>query len=178
MPTNKLSFALSTLLAATTAFGSFAESEVPKGQEAVAPRARAIVAEISMAGEVILRGHTSDDGRPDVDAVWDRFDGLHLSPTDAFEKLNVPEDAEDFVLLGTQTGVDERSGRVQRARDVGFMIAYGGESRAFEVRIHRTTDRDGDPAWTVDPEVTEGYFSIRLISRREARLLDDPNRNR
>lgn len=161
--------ALACCLGVTAALTSSASS--PK---ASAP-ARLILAEVSVGGTIVLRGSTSDDGQPDADAVWRRLPSVQMSPTDAFAKLGVPDDAEEFEIRGTEAAAAADEAKPpRRARDVVFSIRYGGTATAYDVTIQR----DGKARWHVQREAVDGYFSLRTISRYAAGRLKEPEAKR
>ena len=163
---SKLLLLIAPLLFATLAL----ERAAPSPPPATAQRAIAIT--FSVDGEIVLRAGTSDDGSPDADAVWERAAALELRPTEAFAALQVPA-SESTLALGLLRGrATEHLGDPPLLE---LSVAYGGRTRLSTAELTRVSGTD---RWLLAPETFERYFSIRSISRREAALLDRPERGR
>ena len=142
--------------------------------------ARIVTAEVSLDGQVVLRGSTSDDGRPDADAVWEYLRQLSLTPTAKLASV-APERREDheggaFSLLGRaepeRRGAD---GGPWRHADIQLDIAYGG---AAELRTLRLIPTAKPGEWRVDLAAIEGWFGLRTIRREWAARLEEPRRKK
>lgn len=168
-----------------------------RGTEPVRPSARYVPAEIRLDGEVILRGSASDDGRPDVDAVWDyQLGTLAYAPTEAFAALGVPKDAKEWTLELPQKGED--AGEPQAAAPgtgaadatkprrrrpaawtIEVVVSYGGEARARSLRLVRgkvQPSSGGD--WYLHPEEVARLFGSRLVHRDDVVRIEDPARKK
>jgi hypothetical protein len=132
-----------------------------------APSARFVRASIHLDGREILRGSTSDDGSPDVDAVWGYLKGLEFQVTEELQKLALPTDGSELVL--------EKKGEPNA---IVLAVAYGGEARTWRLSLSRVLASDGTPCWKLRPTEIERLFPYRLISRAEAARLREPTRSR
>lgn len=129
--------------------------------------ARFIPASIAVEGREILLGSTSDDGHPDVDAVWGYLSGIAFTPTEEFAKLGLTTDGAQLLL--------EKKGE---PRAIVLDLAYGGEVRTWRLMLERSQSEQGELRWKLAPGEIERLFSYRLISRSEAARLRDPKRTR
>lgn len=140
-----------------------------------APAARMVLAEISLNGEVILRGSTSDDGHPDADEVWGYLKGeFFLHPTENLSIAGEDRERGRLELHGAPTGLEAGSHGPRYHPTLGLEIAYGGQCELRELSLIRVRTDDDTEAWKVDPETVDRWFAHRRITRREASLLEDP----
>lgn len=146
------------------------------------PATRLVLAEVSVGGEVVLRGSTSDDGEPDADEVWGYLKHLRFAPTDAFAGLGVAADAEALELLGEVRPSTATSERPIHEPTITLDVHYGGVAALRRLSLVRAPSEAGGgqrgAEWRVAPDERERYFDLRRITRREARLLDDPRRTK
>ena len=129
--------------------------------------ARLVAAEVRLGDVVLLRGSTSDDGKPDVDQVWDYLRELRLQPTAAFDELRAGRAAE--AEAGAEP-VAEGSWKLRRRDEdpwIHLRIAYGGRAEVFVL----TLLRDEGGRWRVDPADVARYADMRWIRRSEAARL-------
>jgi hypothetical protein len=132
-----------------------------------APSARFIPASIAIDGREILRGSTSDDGHPDVDAVWGYLRGIAFTPTEELAKLGLATDAAELLL--------EKKGE---PKAIVLDLAYGGEARTWRLALERSQNEKGEVRWKLAPAEIERLFPYRLISRADAARLREPKRAR
>ncbi len=190
---------LSTSVALLAALSCFTNTFVLDDGRAPSPtHARLIPAEIRVDGEVVLRGSTSDDGHPDVDAVWDYQRGtLAYAPTAAFAALGVPADTEEWVLEPRPTDRGERSESAEGAKaddpktaatkprrrrpaqwTIEVVVGYGGEARTHSLRLVRGKQLPTGGEWYVHPDDVDRLFGSRLIRREAAAQLEEPARRK
>lgn len=126
--------------------------------------ARMVLAEVFLGETLLLRGSTSDDGKPDVDAVWDYLRGLDLQPTEAFAELKAARAGSAKPADGDHP---EGSWTLRREPDepwIRLRIAYGGRLEAHWL----TFVPAADGAWRVAAADVESYADMRWIRRWEA----------
>ena len=132
---------------------------------------RLIAASISVDGEVVLRASTSDDGHPDADEVWGYLNtALVFEPTEAFASLKIAPDANE-ATLGWLRG--KATAHLGAPPKMIVDVAYGGLDQPFVLKLERV-----EGGWRIAEETVDGRFAYRRITRREAALLDDPERVR
>ena len=114
--------------------------------------ARFIHAAIFVDGEAYFQSSTSDDGSPNVDAVWAYLPGLKFEATEAFleSKKNTP--VEQTVTLA---GKDND-------REIEIRIAYGGLALVRELTLDYS-----ESVWSLSLEQVEKFASNRWIRRNE-----------
>jgi hypothetical protein len=131
--------------------------------------ARLVRAEVLLGETSLLLGSTSDDGKPDVDTVWQYLRDLRLQPTEAFTALR-DERAEAAAEAAGRPQADRWTlRRGEKDPWIHLRIAYGGRAEVHAL----TLLRDEDGAWRVDPTDLERYADLRWIRRREAAALYD-----
>lgn len=158
--------------------------------------ARFVPAEIVLDGTVVLRGSTSDDGRADVDAVWDyQLGGLAYAPTEAFAALGVPADAKEWVLELPAAGAKESEAEKRAEAEsadatkprrrgpdewaIEVLVSYGGEARARTLRLVRGKKQPGSGGdWYLHPDEVRRLFGARLVRREDVPHLEDPTRTK
>lgn len=129
--------------------------------------ARMVLAEVLLGDTLLLRGSTSDNGKPHVDHVWEYLRALDLRPTDAFAELRAERTA-----AGAAEGVSAADGdwTLRRGEEdpwIHLRIAYGGR-----VEVHWLSFTPaGDGNWRVAAADVERYADMRWIRRREAARL-------
>ncbi len=133
---------------------------------------RLVYASVTVDGELVLRGSTSDDGHPDADAVWGYLLELEFQPTEAFASLGI-DAASEKVTLGWLKG-RENAHRGDPPK-IELDVAYGGRDEPFRLGLVRSP---GEETWRVDPETVERRFSHRRITRAQAALLSEPKRRK
>lgn len=134
---------------------------------AAAPEdARLVTAEVLLGETVLLRGSTSDDGKPDVDQVWSYLRGLRLKPTEAFDALRTERAGQ--ASEPAEPTADERYTLRRGEKDpwIHLRIAYGGRAEVFALTLLRD-----DGGWRVDTADLDRYADMRWIRRSEAARL-------
>ena len=117
---------------------------------------------------MILRATTSDNGSPDVDAVWGRLKTLTFKPTAEFAKLAIADDAKGATLGAQQPG----------PMRVRLRIGYGGEVKCRVLKLVRVPVEPTGGQWRVLAGEVDRLFNARLISRWEAARLENPRRKK
>jgi len=131
--------------------------------------ARLVRAEVLLGETTLLLGSTSDDGRPDVDAVWQYLRDLRLQPTEAFTALRDERDEAAAEAEGHPQADRWTLRRGEEDPWIHLRVAYGGRAEVHTLTLLRAEDG----AWRVDPTDLERYADMRWIRRREATALYD-----
>jgi len=127
---------------------------------------RYVPIEISVNGEVILKGNASDDGERDADAVWEFLKGMKLQETDAFKKLAIASDLKEYKF--------KFESPKNREGPIKIDASVGGEVTTCVMTIKRVTPDARGGTWCIDPEDLDDFFNFRMILRSEARYLKNP----
>ncbi len=143
------------------------------------PAARYVPAEIRFEGKVILRGSTSDDGHPDVDAVWDYQRGqLRYAATEDFAALGIANDQMECTLESPAAKKDANGRAGAREAEIEVDVRYGGQLSTFELRLVRDPNAANGAEWRIHEDDLDRLFGNRLIRRDDARRLQDPARKK
>lgn len=137
-----------------------------------AETARLVPASISVDGEIVLRASTSDDGRPDADAVWSYLHRLEFEPTDAFASLGLAPGDTAAELGWLRSRANAAKGEPP---ELVVSIAYGGRDAPYHLALERSR---GSSTWRVAKETIEQRFPHRTITRAQAARLTNPERTR
>ncbi|MBI1382514.1 MAG: hypothetical protein GC161_15660 [Planctomycetaceae bacterium] len=139
--------------------------------------ARAVLATVRVDNVVVLRASTSDDGHSDADEVWGYLERLEFAQAPEFATLQRLADLDTLELHGAESNEvgPDGTNRTVRERTVELRIAYGGTALTRQLAFTRPP---GSDRWRLDPAEVKRHFDGRWITRREARLLDDPQRER
>ena len=140
--------------------------------------ARLVRAEVRVGNKVVLRGAVSDDGTPDADEVWSMAHKVKMLPTEDFSDLNVPADADTFMVMGTPIPPHPIVDNELFERDAVFEIRGGGKIETMALKIERADGLFSKPSWRIPREVLTSRFNSRLIQRYQARKLKKPGRTR
>ena len=128
--------------------------------------ARYVEATVNWKGKQLLVGSTSDNGKPDADAVWDYLDGMRFRATDAFRELLESPDAKQVEITNPKDA---------QARNIEIEIRYGGRVGVWKLMVNKVETEVDDPrCWTIDAKITERFADLRWITRAWARRLKKP----
>jgi hypothetical protein len=139
---------------------------------------RLIRAEVRVGNKVVLRGHTSDDGSPDADEVWSIAHTVKLYPTKEFATLKVPDDRDEFMVLGTPIPPDPVVDNEVHEHDAVFKISAGGQYETMALKIERVAPIFGKPWWRVPKDTIDARFNFRLVPRYLVQKLKKPRREK
>ena len=126
----------------------------------------------------MYKRQTSDDGSPDADEVWSIAHTVKLYPTKEFANLKVPDDRDEFMVLGTPIPPHPVVDNKVHEHDAVFKISAGGQYEIMALKIERVAPIFGKPWWRVPKDTIDAQFRFRLVPRYLVRDLKKPRREK
>jgi len=114
---------------------------------------RQVGMKILLDDQVLWEAGTSDDGRPNADAVWTSLKEARFQRGRDFaaNEPAIQHDGDDATVKG----------------DVTVHVDYGGEKAVHELTLKRVVTETGE-RWAVPEELVDKWFWSRTLSRRHA----------
>jgi hypothetical protein len=133
-------------------------------QYGTACAARYVPIEVTVDGEVILKGNASDNGEPDADEVWEALKHVNLGETNAFMKLGIDPQAKEPTIEGNAR------------KSVRINVRYGGVAETNTLVLRRMPPDSVGRVWRISSTDIDKLFLNRMVSRRDVVRLKDPKR--